>query len=365
MSNYTNENLINISPNNIPAGTLAMKVGENVFTAGSIKIGSDVQLGQIIEKDGVQKFVPMVFNGTEASEGTAEEFTDLYTYNTANPIPEQSGSNIKYYKCASVDTVNGTWSGYEYDPTTQSISNILTENLEYGILPPTVGKYYTEDGMIEIDPFTQTGLVFYAPLISTQSRAETGQNITTYIGGDSIQFQTYQKIHCAYFNGNSRIDINDKDLFPYEGDERTFSGFINLQRNSQYNDFFSYGRNNTTNGFWALSFNNLTLQNYGSGATIDSEYSINLDTWYHICVSYKEGTTKFYVNGLLIKTSSAYTRNTVKYYAGIGASFISPSNDGINESFQGYISEVKVYNRALSQSEITAEYNRLQSMIQQ
>lgn len=40
MSNYTNENLINVPSSNVPAGTLAMKVGDDIFTAGYIVISS-------------------------------------------------------------------------------------------------------------------------------------------------------------------------------------------------------------------------------------------------------------------------------------------------------------------------------------
>ena len=61
MSNYTNENLINVPSANVPVGTLAMKVGDNIFTAGNVVIGGS---------------------------------TD-------------------FYKCVSVDTVNSTWTGYK------------------------------------------------------------------------------------------------------------------------------------------------------------------------------------------------------------------------------------------------------------
>ena len=40
MSNYTKENLIAIPPTAVPAGTLAIKVGDEIFTPGNIKIGS-------------------------------------------------------------------------------------------------------------------------------------------------------------------------------------------------------------------------------------------------------------------------------------------------------------------------------------
>jgi hypothetical protein len=38
MRNYTTENLIAIPPTNVPAGTLAIKVGESVFKINHLRI---------------------------------------------------------------------------------------------------------------------------------------------------------------------------------------------------------------------------------------------------------------------------------------------------------------------------------------
>ena len=42
MSNYTKKNLIPIPPAAVPAGTLAIKVGDEIFTPGNIKIGQSM-----------------------------------------------------------------------------------------------------------------------------------------------------------------------------------------------------------------------------------------------------------------------------------------------------------------------------------
>jgi hypothetical protein len=41
MSNYMRENLIAVPPADIPVGTLAIKVGNEIFTAGTVKVGTD------------------------------------------------------------------------------------------------------------------------------------------------------------------------------------------------------------------------------------------------------------------------------------------------------------------------------------
>lgn len=41
MSNYTKENLIAVAPTAVPTGTLAVKVGKEIFTVGAVTIGTD------------------------------------------------------------------------------------------------------------------------------------------------------------------------------------------------------------------------------------------------------------------------------------------------------------------------------------
>ena len=61
MSNYKKENFIQIPPYAVPAGTLAIKVGDEIFTTGNSKIGQ----------------------------------------------------SMDFYKCASVATASKTWTGSE------------------------------------------------------------------------------------------------------------------------------------------------------------------------------------------------------------------------------------------------------------
>jgi hypothetical protein len=81
-----------------------------------------------------------------------------------------------------------------------------------------------------------------------------------------------------------------------------------------------------------------------------------LNTWSHIAVSYTSAvggsTLRFYVNGALVTTVSGPNQNIL---AGNQPLRIGSSNAQISEGFNGRIDEVRVYSRALSASEITAD----------
>jgi len=76
------------------------------------------------------------------------------------------------------------------------------------------------------------------------------------------------------------------------------------------------------------------------------------NTWTHLAVTYDKATLRLYVNGVLA-SSVAYTGSipTSTYPLQIGGDSI------YGQYFQGVIDEVRVYNRALSQSEIQTDMN--------
>lgn len=110
-------NIKSITPDlsQIKDNTPALKIGDKYFACGIggnfIPGGSgDVQLGQIIQVNGVQKFISMSFDGTQASAGESQSFSQLYTYNTVNPVPGPTPSGDG----------SGTVYGVIYDPSSSS-----------------------------------------------------------------------------------------------------------------------------------------------------------------------------------------------------------------------------------------------------
>jgi hypothetical protein len=104
----------------------------------------------------------------------------------------------------------------------------------------------------------------------------------------------------------------------------------------------------------------------GSGAVISSS-TISPNSWVNITATYNKSSTKIYLNGVLNGTTSYSSANITPngsngYNGGIGTLFSvygnknSPSRYG---SFSGNISSVRIYNVALSDSQILQNYNAL------
>jgi hypothetical protein len=101
MSNYTQANLVSVNPADVPAGSLAMKVGSLVFV-------------------------------------------------NANAV----SSVTDFYKCASVDTTNHTWTGYKAVLTDGSyiFEGTATSGLTYGGgFTPVVDKIFDAACLVVVE----------------------------------------------------------------------------------------------------------------------------------------------------------------------------------------------------------------------
>ncbi|MCX7966124.1 MAG: LamG domain-containing protein [Syntrophorhabdaceae bacterium] len=91
----------------------------------------------------------------------------------------------------------------------------------------------------------------------------------------------------------------------------------------------------------------------GISAVISSEvvfsgYSITNGIWHHIAVTYDGSTVRFYHNGSSVATKPFQKGLSIDS----GELYIGASPHGASEDFSGMIDEVRVYNKALSDSEI-------------
>lgn len=91
MSNYINQNLINIPASGVPSGTLAFKLGNNIFTAGNnnITISDQIEAYQVVDDNGVLKAQKLAFNGTQVSViGQPQLIQNLKTFNTLSGVSQ-------------------------------------------------------------------------------------------------------------------------------------------------------------------------------------------------------------------------------------------------------------------------------------
>jgi hypothetical protein len=95
----------------------------------------------------------------------------------------------------------------------------------------------------------------------------------------------------------------------------------------------------------------------------------NISGWHNIVLIYNNKIPSIYIDGVFIKTGLSDTRNVHASYgfddnnfgnysnSGFGAGFNGPNNDG--RFYSGQLDDIGIWNRALTQSEITAIYNSM------
>lgn len=112
------------------------------------------------------------------------------------------------------------------------------------------------------------------------------------------------------------------------------------------------GGDTAQHAFWMAGTNKLSAGHNGAWQTVTSTTSLLLNTWYFGVVTFNTTTGwSLYVNGNLESTSSSTTT-----FSGTGGILIGAYIDAQN-LWDGRIAIASVYNRVLSQAEITQNFN--------
>lgn len=115
------------------------------------------------------------------------------------------------------------------------------------------------------------------------------------------------------------------------------------------------------NGDWEETINvdDLVVESRQSGAEYVVTNGLKADQrWQHVCVTYEDGWLKVYLNGLLKITESCEMPDVHETAIAIG-------NDGEQQIFNGDIDDIRLYDYALSQTEITQLATGDENCIQQ
>jgi hypothetical protein len=103
----------------------------------------------------------------------------------------------------------------------------------------------------------------------------------------------------------------------------------------------------------------LRLDHSRSGANtsiISADNTLSLNTWYHVvCLFDSNGTSKIYINGEE-PTLDTNTQGTGGIGANASGSYIVGSRTGTSDFFDGFIDDVRIYNRVLTEQEIRRLY---------
>ena len=178
---------------------------------------------------------------------------------------------------------------------------------------------------------------------------------------NSPTFDSSIKNGTLIFNGtNSNIQLGNASIFMPTG-AITVSMWVNSTVVNTYKKMFVTvtAGTSTIDGIY-MSFGPNPYYSYtgigtaaGGNIIAISSSILNVNTWYNICGTYNGTTICHYLNGSLGGTASQ--TGTIKN-AGIGR--IS-GYDNNNETWSGYISNINIYNRALSANEVAQNFNAL------
>ncbi|MBU0579474.1 right-handed parallel beta-helix repeat-containing protein, partial [Patescibacteria group bacterium] len=206
---------------------------------------------------------------------------------------------------------------------------------------------------------TSTGLVAYWSFDDISNNIvpdKAGNNNGTICGGVTIVDGVSGK--ALMFNGtDGYVEVPHSSSFDgiEAQDKITIESWVKIK--GWYNDeWFSIV--DTDNFGWLFQINstqeeglNFITNNGGSG--VWGGFVPDLDTWYHLAVSYdkSEAKIRFFVNGEVKKEanlSGDITKGSEFLYIGYNPS-------GGTEYSNGIIDELRIYNKALSQEEIQAD----------
>tara|TARA_R100000030_G_scaffold2887_1_gene2237 strand:- start:43 stop:774 length:732 start_codon:yes stop_codon:yes gene_type:complete len=102
----------------------------------------------------------------------------------------------------------------------------------------------------------------------------------------------------------------------------------------------------------------------GSGSLMiyDPNYTIpgftaSTNKWYNLVVTHTQGSPfTFYIDGVSVHTTANDSTSHTFDNWSFGAGSVTSGSDG-NEKFDGYMSSILIYNRALTAAEVTQNYN--------
>lgn len=188
---------------------------------------------------------------------------------------------------------------------------------------------------------------------------QSGNGYHAVVNGATLTADRFGNVNMAYdFDG---IDdwINTKTSFDFE--DRTVSVWVNADdmsgsTDSTENVILDQNSSDLTYGMLKLKFrdNDLMLRSGGeAGFYTYSGPSVN--TWYHIVVTRSASTVKYYLNNILLGSSTSGTAGSVT--AKNDTLVIGTGRYTTRQFFDGTIDDLRIYNRVLSTQEIDSLYN--------
>lgn len=283
-------------------------------------------------------------HATIAKSGTAGQWQHV--------VGTCDGSNVKIY-------VNGDLKGTTAFSGTPAANTVETVIGAYA--SPYSGKFDGKIGQVRIYQTALTADQILQNYRFTKNDYPNGYNATLQ-NGASWNSGGYMVLDGA----NDKISIPDANVFSLEaGSKRSFSvWFKDTENSSSYRVLFSKGGSNkweyamfmyfsgTNRGIGFTSYNNgassIDARNYSSSNTW-----LSTNTWHHLVVTvdFDAELCKVYVDGTERASDNDFVYGA---YSNTDPFIFGGRADLTNNFFQGHVNNFKLYDKILTQTEITA-----------
>jgi hypothetical protein len=235
-------------------------------------------------------------------------------------------------------------------------------------------SYVPENLYNVIDP---SGLNIYMPCYYNNYNADfsTGNpfNITTYLNPSTIVNSKLTKTASLNLANNyysiSQYILNDLSygtiaFWVYLNSFGYYTLFSKCDTNNNVFGLLSIGCYSNTNGTFQIGLSGgIYWQGYNAyAASAPSTNILNIYTWSHVAVVFSVSGCSIYVNGSLNNTTNGnysipYNMSTVNSYMGY---WLKNNNAQQGNTFNGYVSDLRLYSRNLTNNEISTLYNYYQ-----
>lgn len=304
------------------------------------------------------------------------EISNLYNYNSLD-VPQLPIISSIIEKPAAINTtlyafVNGNGS---------TISSVV---VKYGL---TSGNLNNQVNAIGISPNSYYGAIinglaenttYYYKLEVTNNDGTTSSTVDSFITGSkqTVAEYSFDNVYSnlsgnnAFIatagtsfgndrngNPNSALIVNNTSVngqipgLPVDGATRSISIWAKLNSNSSINYPFSYGGLVTDFSFISeIEANSMNFASFSNGFQVTEANPSN--TWMHLVYTYDGINVKMYKNGVLKGTSpfNLFTSFDDDY-------FYLASIWGSTNTFNGAIDDLKIYNYALTDTQVSNLYN--------
>lgn len=210
------------------------------------------------------------------------------------------------------------------------------------------------------------GLVAYYPF-NGNANDESGNGINGTVMGATLTTDRFGNNNSAFsFDGTNDYIKANATTFPTA--QRTVSIWFYTETVSNRPGLLGYGGGprattwfQAINGLGRQSFH---MQSHWLVNAIDYYYSQPpVNAWYHWIMTTDSSGTKIYINGIFKTSNTIYVNNTNVDGKELGIGVIvntngsAPYTDGNVKYFNGILDDIRIYNRALTETEIQSLYH--------